>query len=293
MTFVVADVSGFDSGNAADATQAELFNLKDVGIPWNNGFQLAFGVQHDDVIYEFAGWYVPNRGASRYLDGASGLSSFFVRPPLGFEGNVGMWQQADTMRFDFRQNSASGALNAKLVGPCDCEEFKYSLLVGLRYVDLWERFNYTVDDDALTFGSLPQTIATLQYQTSNRLIGPQVGFDVNYAVNSWFGIEAMGRLGLMANLMTMRETLTRGDGFQGFDSSIQRCEFSQLYETGVHLYVYAGNMRLKGGYDFKWFVGTAKTDNLINFDLEHQPTTISTTGTLFFHGPSVSFEIFF
>ncbi len=291
--FVVADVSGFDTGNPADPTQVNLFRLNDVGIPWNNGFQVNFGVQQEDVIYEFAGWYVPNRGAARFLSGEAGLSSFFVRPPLGFEGNAGMWQQADTMRFDFRQNSASGAFNAKIIGPCDCEEFRYSLLVGLRYVDLWERLDYTVDDDAIRFGSFPGTIATLTYQTTNRLMGPQVGFDLNYAVNSWFGIEAMGRLGFMTNLMTIRHTLTRGDGFQGFDTSIQRAEFTQLYETGVHLYLYSGNMRLKGGYDFKWFVGTAKTDNQINFDLETQPTTFSTTGTLFFHGPSVSLEIFF
>lgn len=292
--FIVADPAAFDRGAPPIPGSPSLFDLSDVAMPFNHGFQVAFGFFDDcNLLWTFEGFYIPNRGTARIIDNPTRLTSFFYNAPVGFEGADGfLWANADVMGMTYRNNLVNGEINVRHMREYK-DGFNLVFLAGLRYFDIYERFDFLTGDEQTRFNPDPTTIANLSWRTQNRLAGGQLGFGVNTMLTSWFGISWDSKIGVFANTITAKNTLTRGDGFQAFDTSIQEVKTTSLYDMSLYFTVQNGMFRLKGGYNLMWVVGVSKADNQVDFDLATQPQRISTAGTMFFHGPSVQLEIIF
>ncbi len=76
------------------------------------------------------------------------IDGFFFNPPLGFEGDNGLWLQADSM--EFQQSTALGSfeVNYRCSNPAVTNA---DLIIGIRYIDLMDQINILTDDDGLTF----------------------------------------------------------------------------------------------------------------------------------------------
>ncbi|HMP02313.1 MAG TPA: BBP7 family outer membrane beta-barrel protein [Gemmatales bacterium] len=292
--FIVLDPASFDRGGPPIPGSPSLFDLNDVPMPFNHGFQAAIGFFDDcNLLWTFEGFYVPNRGTARVVENTSRLTSFFYNAPLGFEGSDGfLWGNADVMAMTYRNNLANAEVNVRYMKDYK-DGFNFVFLAGLRYFDIYERFDYLTGDEQVRFNPDPETIANLSWRTQNRLAGGQLGFGFNTMLTSWFGVSWDSKVGVFANTITAKNTLTRGDGFQAFDESIQFVKTTSLYDTSLYFTIQNGMFRLKGGYNMMWIVGTSKADNQVDFDLATQPTRLDSLGTMFFHGPSVMLEIIF
>ena len=71
-------------------------------------------------------------------------------------------------------------------------------LVGLRYVDLKEKFQIFYDDRFIDEGLIHQ-IGTIDADARNQMVGIQAGAEVSVPVASFLTLEAFGKVGAMAN----------------------------------------------------------------------------------------------
>jgi hypothetical protein len=271
-----------------------VLQLSDTEIPMNDGFRAALGLQFEETILEAAGFFIPFKGARPYVAQLPGqLTSFFINPPLGFEGTpASLWSNADIMSLQYHNTLGSGELNWKFF-TCG-EGWDVMVLVGFRYVDAWEKLDYFTADDNVQLGvRVPETEATLSIRAHNHLMGGHFGFGVGKQVAGCFGYSWESKIGVFANFADVEKTLTRGDGLQGFDVGDQKWQAAHSYETGFYLNLQGNRWRLRGGYEVKWFVGVAKADNQIDFNFESMRNVVDSDGTLFFHGPTAMLDILF
>src|SRR5206468_12753128 len=77
----------------------------------------------------------------------SHLDLFFVNPPVGFEGDNGMWLQADRVRTSFTTAMANTELNYRYWNKAVVEA---ELILGVRYIDLQEKLRIYTGDDGIT-----------------------------------------------------------------------------------------------------------------------------------------------
>jgi hypothetical protein len=245
---------------------------------------------------EFAGNTMFEQTTSYHLQNQGRLSSFFYNTPLGFEGNNGLWRQADQITLNRTFNISSAELNYRYTSGGVTEP---ELIMGLRYVDMYDQFGiYTGDDDRTFLNASgftdPRRQATLSYTARNRILAPQLGFEwvpVNARI-AMFGFNAKGAWG--ANFTELDGNLTRGDGFTGFDGSRSKVIFSHLYEINafVDLCVLE-RMRFRAGYQAMWILNVADSQDQISFDLEATYGRGKYNGSQFWHGPTMELQFLF
>ena len=61
-----------------------------------------------DRALELSGYYIPQDSSTHTFTNPRRLDSFFINPPVGFEGNNFLWLQADQMRTELRTTLANG-----------------------------------------------------------------------------------------------------------------------------------------------------------------------------------------
>src|SRR5437763_1230220 len=128
------------------------------------------------------------------------IDQLFRNPPIGFEGNNGLWLQADRVNTEFRSQMWSTEVNYRYTNAAVLEA---ELILGVRYVDLWESLNRFTDDDGISnpdpFGN-PDPLRQAFYLTEvhNRIVAPQIGFEWGKSATHWFtvGVNAKAALGV-------------------------------------------------------------------------------------------------
>jgi hypothetical protein len=130
-------------------------------------------------------------------------------------------------------------------------------LLGFRYFRLSEHFTLSGSD--IGTGAFED----LSYQTTNDLIGPQIGIQW---IRGWdrFQLTTEGKIGLMANCYTQRAVDSGGGtsgapaGFQPFDIAQSGTGFSALFEASVlATFRVAPKLWLRAGYQFYCVTGLA------------------------------------
>jgi len=295
-----ADTSGLDSGRFA----FPFSNIMPVMDPNNINPNMFFGVratlglliEDAGCSVELTGFYIPENESRNEVDMPGRLNSFFFNAPLGFEGDNGLFLQADRAQATEQTALGSAELNIRGFSTIftGCEP-----IVGVRYVNLQERFSLFFDDDGLVvrdiFGNPdPTRMATYSSRVHTNIIAPQIGVEYQKGLVPGVAFGLYGKAAAGYGISDMEITLTRGDGFLGTHGGRTRHNFAQIYETGVYVGLYfLERLRFRGGYMALWIADIPEAVDQFSFDLSAPHGRQDNTGTIFFHGPSIELQILF
>src|SRR5207253_6088089 len=147
-TFLHTASGGADTGDPIPANAPVFSRLSDIAIRNNYGAPATIDYHCGTSAIELSGYYLWLNDSAKMLAGPTGqLDAPFFNPPLGFEGDAGMWLQDDIIRTSLRTALGSAELNYRWWLGTD-SSFSWSL--GVRYLDLYERFRFYAGDDDLT-----------------------------------------------------------------------------------------------------------------------------------------------
>lgn len=304
---VVIDTAsgGLDTGNPpvltppvgnALPTTLPLFDTNMISPNYIWGPVATLGFQMGNNALEFTGYWLPDQESKTANSNPGLLDLPFFNPPLGFEGNNGLWRQADQVVTSFRSQIGNAEINLRHWSQ-SCPGFQW--IYGIRYFDLEERLAIFTDDDGLTFRDTnafpdPTKQATYSTRAHSHIIMPQVGFEYDLPVLRWFtmGGSAKGAAGI--NFYDVNRTLKRGDGFLGFDETRNGSTFSALFEFGAFgdIAVYEW-LHFRAGYTAMFLVHVPTAGNELDFNLANTTPTLNSSGSIFYHGPSFQVSLSF
>jgi hypothetical protein len=296
----VRDPQTLDTGNPPPRNAPVIAQFSDTVPEMAPGVQFTVGYLYHDQAVELTGFYVFNNLRSQTIVNRGRIDLPFNHPPLGFEGDNGLWLQADDTTTRLASTLAGAELNYRYwhAGFESCD-----LICGVRYVYLRDYFsNFTGDDDLTFLGTngLPDTRrqATYTVGVTNNIVAPQVGFEWDCPLLGkkvkwlWFGIDSKVALG--ANMIHTERKLTRGDGFLGFDQSQSRTAFAQVYEGGAFFEFHiAEKFQIKAGYNVLLMGGVVGAEDRVDFNLSNPLGTTDKTRSMFFHGPMAELRFLF
>jgi hypothetical protein len=287
---------GRDTGTPPAPGATEAADFHDIRMNWNSGARATVGYHWDNQGFELSGFYLFQGSSSKSYADPGQLDSFFnvngnfAQAPAGFAGNHGLWLQADAMRLSLETALASAEANYRCWLGTNGD---LSCLIGIRYLNVFERFGFYTGDDDLTAPSAT-TQATYSVTTRNEILAPQLGFEWNHAINCWlaFTVTAKGAWG--ANFLTVETNLRRGDGLVGPMGDRSQTLFSQLYETGFFLdFRLMDCARLRAGYNLMWVVDVAEAVGQLDYNLANINGRTKDNQTIFYQGPSMELQFMF
>jgi hypothetical protein len=288
--------AGIDTGLPIPSGAPVYGDLYDMSPRANRGVRTTLGYHWDTQAVEFSGYYLSQSNSAKTSAAPGSLDALFFNAPLGFEGDNGMWQQADVIRTSLQTALGSAEVNYRWwLG----QDSNFSWSLGVRYLDLYERFKFYTGDDDLTVVDIhgnpdPTRQATYSVTTHNRILAPQLGLQWDKAINCWmaFTLSAKGAWG--ANYLDVNTLLVRGDGFEGFAGHRNNTLFSQLYETGFFLNLNVmENMRIRAGYNLLWVLDVAEATSQVDYNLANPEGRRNHSGSTLYYGPVLELNILF
>ena len=293
----VRDPQNLDTGTPppAGASVLQRFNSVDPG--FNSGITATLGTLWDgNECLEATVFYAFQGGKTNSIASEGRIDSFFVNPPLGFEGDNGMFLQDDRLRTTLTSQLWGAEANYRVADPALSEA---ELLLGVRYVDLFEKLGSTFDDDGIQFPMTnglpdPNRIATYDVQTENRFVGPQLGFEWGRRAGKFFTLGFNAKAALGADFAHLNRSLTRGDGFVGFDGQRDTIQFSAVFEGGAFIDFHVlDRARIRLGYNALWFTNMVNVVDQYDFNLQNTNQFDKRNGSVLFHGPLLEFQFLF
>jgi hypothetical protein len=294
--------NGIDTGVPPPSNAPQVADFHDINPRWNNGVRCTIGYHYDTNAVELSGFYLSQSNSTKLYANPGRLDTFFnvngdVNSfPNGFGGNNLLWLQADQIQTRLQTAIGSAEVNYRWWLGHD-SNFSWSL--GLRYLDLYERFSLYTGDDDLTQRDVngnpnPILQATYIATAHNRLVAPQLGLEWNKAICCWLAFTCTAKGAWGANFLDVDTDLKRGDAFVGLNGHRSDTIFSHMYEAGFFLDFYLmENARLRAGYDLMWAVDVAEAVRQLDFNLANQNGTGSDHASIFYHGPVVEIHLLF
>jgi hypothetical protein len=288
-------------------TSLTAINLNDIRPEFVWGVKATLGYCWGNGALELTGFYLPQSetGTSIFgggIDDNTGslipgiLTSFFFNPPLGFEGNDGLWVQADSIQVFYYSRLGNLEANYRTWSPAifGCEG-----LAGIRYLDFQERLDMITNDNGLNAAdpSVPldlRAAATYSLRGRNHIVVPQIGWEINKQMCKFLNIGFLGKAGWGANFYNLEAYLIRGDGLLGVREDRRGTSFAQVYAGTAFLDICVlPRGRLRVGYDLMGILGVPEVADQIHFDLAHQLFDVKTGGSVFYQGLMIEFQLFF
>jgi hypothetical protein len=293
------DPQNLDTGVFPQGSQPTLTTLNDLSSRYDWGPKATIGYLWQNESIEFTGFWIPKTGSTFDTVMPGRVDLFFFNPPVGFEGNNGLWLQADRVTTRFNYEVYNGEINYRYTNAGVLES---ELILGVRYLQLQEQLGIFTDDDGISLpgpGGVPDPTrqATYMVRAQNQIIAPQIGFECSCALVPGLVFGINGKAAVGANLVTLQNSLTRGDGFVGFNS--QRHETvapGQIYEAGAFLdisLIPTDRLHVRLGYNAMFLVNVATAEDQVNFNLANPVGNTSTHGNVFFHGPMAELQFLF
>jgi hypothetical protein len=291
----VFDPQNLDTGTPPPAGSPVAQRLSNIHTPMNFGVGGSLGLIQGCNTFEFTGFIIFENSRSIRAARPGQIDLFFVNPPLGFEGDNGLWLQADRSTTTFSSTLGDAELNYRYANPAIKET---ELITGFRYLDLREKLSTFTDDGTafpLVNGKIdPVRAATYSIQSHNRLVAPQLGFEWAHSVAPWATLGFGGKTALGANFLEQRSSLVRGDGFVGFNNVKNDIRFSQAYEIKAFVdFHILERARIHLGYNAMWFSNVADVGDQYNFNLQNNSSIRNGSGSVFFHGPVAELQFLF
>ncbi len=285
-----------DTGFSAPANSPVAERFKDLVPGMNWGARGTVGYLFNDQAVELTAFYIFQQSVSQVVDNPGNIDSFFIHPPLGFEGDNGLWLQSDRVASTFQSSLFNDELNYRTwnVGISGLE-----FIAGVRYLDEREKLALFTSDDDLTLQSnnRPPDLkrnATYSVLARNHILAPQVGLDYNAPLWRFLSWGFDGKAGAGPNWSNTNILLQRGDGFVGFNNHHNHVGVSQVYQAGFYLdFHILERLRLRGGYQALWLVDVTTSQDQVDFNLANHAGTQNHTGSIFYHGPMVELQFLF
>ena len=262
--------------------------------PTLSGVRGSLGYLFNDSAIEVTGFYLPNSKQTQTTTVRGRLGAAFPNQPAGFQTSGDLFTGGDQLSSSLSSRLGNVELNYRYAnaGINDIE-----LILGVRYVDQHDSLDILVDHNALTLPAAADLPFQAAFQTaaSNRIIAPQVGFEYHHQLFTWlsYGMNAKGAWG--ANFTELNTQLTRGDGYFGTSTRQTDTVFSQVYDLGVFLEFHVlDRVKLRGGYNTLWLVGTTSAPANLNTDLGTAgKLPFEHNNTIFYQGAQIEVQFLF
>jgi len=281
-----------DTGNLPPMGAPTLVNFNSVYPNMSAGVRAAVGWREGDHAFELSGFYMGTQTTNSTVSAPGQIDLPFgsFPTPIGFQGDNGLWLQADQVNQQLLTRLASGEANYRMTTAPGFE-----FLFGVRYVNYQEAYLLTTLDDSLVKQPVnPTQVATVGSVVHNQIVGPQLGFEYELKLleRLAIGMNSKGMWG--ANFMDREYFLMRGDGFVGPHGNVSATLFSQTYEINVFADILLWDqVRMRVGYMAFWVVGVPEANQQINFDPSSRTGLGNNNGSAFFHGPMLELQIAF
>lgn len=290
------DPGRVDTGDPVAATAAVAQDFNDLRPGFNWGVRGTFGYHWDTNAIELTGYYLFGRESGQDTLRAGRLDTFFSPTLVGFNGNNGLFLQADIVRTTLDTAVGSGELNYHWwLGSSST----FHWLLGVRYLDVNERLGIFVDDEGLSnvnIAGQPNPLFQAKYtvRAHNRLVAPQLGGEYSHGLTPWLAVTGMFKGAWGVNFVDIDHLLRRGDGLVGLKGRQRDEIFSHAYEAGLFADLcFSANSRIRAGYNLLWIVDVAEAVDQVSFDLRRPNGIRRDDGSIFYHGPVFEFQIVF
>lgn len=289
--------AGLDTGNPPPPGSFIAQRFSEITPDPAYGFRGSAGFLWGNQSLEFTGFYLFNRQSSIDTTQQGMLDLPFTGTPLGFEGNNGLWLQADRVRTTMSTTLWDSEVNYRYSHPgfSGCE-----VICGVRYLEFKDGLRVYTGDDDLTFRDVngnpdPRRQATYGVLTYNHILAPQLGFEMSCQPCCWLTIGGWAKGAWGVDFSDTKFNLTRGDGFTGFDVKRNNATvFTNVYELNAYAELHVTEkLRVRGGYMALWLVDLPVSQDQFDFNLLNPTGRNNTHGSVFFHGPSVELQFLF
>ena len=266
------------------------------------GGRLTVGCLIGNEAVEVTGFYTPPTTASRTVTDRGQLFVPFGPPnktPIGFEGNNGIFLQADRVKASFTNEVANAELNYR---SWSSAVNRTELILGVRYFFSRERIDINVDDEFFVRnifgGEDPKRLANYAVTTRNNLIAPQFGGEYSAPIPheylGWIWLTGMFKTAVGPNFIERTQTLTRGDGLSAFNVNHTSVRLSGLTEVSGFVDIHIlERLRLRAGYMAMYGVNFSTAGSQVEYDLTNQGGRPADRGSVFWHGPVAEIQFLF
>ena len=293
----VQDPQDLDTGTPPPAGAPVLQRFDSIDPGYNAGITATLGtLWNGNESLEATVFYTFQGRQTNSITDPGRIDSFFFNPPLGFEGDNGMFLQDDRLSTTLTSQLWGAEVNYRYADPALSEA---ELILGVRYLDLFEKLGSTFDDDGISFPMSnglpdPTRIATYDVQTENRFVGPQLGFEWGHRVGRFLTMGVTAKAALGADFAQLNRSLTRGDGYVGFDGDRGTVQFSAVSEGGAFIDFHVlERFRIRLAYNALWFTNMANVVDQYDFNLQNTNQFDKRNGSVLFHGPLLEFQFLF
>jgi hypothetical protein len=280
-----------------------LGKLSDINPQMRWGPRVTIGYLECNQAVEFTGFWIGSHATGTTVTQQGTLLVPFNAPsqgfPLGFEGNNGLWLNADQVKTSFSSQLGSGEL---LYRSWSSGYNRVEWLFGLRYINQQESTSIYTNDEFFVrdlFGRFDRTRAATYTATSrNNIVAPQIGIEYSIPCPvdklSWLWLTGMGKAAIGPNMVDRTFTLVRGDGLQGFRNTRSDIQLGQIYEVGLYVDIHLlDRVRIRGGYQALFLGGTSNAGTQIDFNLNTAGNRGVDYGTQVYHGPTIELQLLF
>lgn len=291
-----------DTGGEPIGILPILFPLDRVHPLLQGGVRATVGYLFATEAVELTGFYIPYKTEFGQVIDQGRLFIPFGPPnftPLGFEGNNGLWRQADYARISYTGGLASAEANYRR---WNAGLNHVELILGVRYLYMQERIDIYADDEFFVRDIFdrpdPLRAATYTAGTRNNYLGLQFGGEYSTPIPheklSWIWFTLMGKTSLGANFIERTWRLTRGDGFGSFDIHQNTIMLGSVNEgmAGVDIHILE-RLRFRAGYTAIWALGFSSADRQIDFNFQTQGQRGTDRTSILWHGPMAELQFLF
>jgi hypothetical protein len=293
----VMDPQTLDTGTPPPPGQPVVQSLNMFQESFQYGPRATLGYLWQNQAVELTGFWIPSLRKSLDSSMPGQIDLPFVNPPVGFEGDNGLWLQADRLHTEYTSSLWSGEVNYRYT---DAAVTTAELILGVRYVGNRESLGIFTGDDDLTVHDAqgnpdPRRQAIYQLQARNHVVAPQVGFEWGTPCTKWVRVGVNAKAAVGVNFAEVRTTLVRGDGLVGFDQARHSTvPLAQVYDLGGFVdFNILERLRLRIGYNAMFLVNVVVPEDNLNFNLGAPTARTNNNGTIFYHGPMAELEFLF
>jgi hypothetical protein len=260
------------------------------------GVTATVGYLYDNAALEVSGFWVPEADGSAAVAEPGRVMLFFRNPPIGLEGDNGMWLQADFARATIANTLGSLEMNYRWWSR---PQIGFEGLVGVRYIDLQDKLTIFTDDDGITIrdiNGMPDPLRQGIYfvRSHNRILGPQLGFEWFYPLTSFLNLNVTSKGTWGVNWIEAKTRVKRGDTYVGREGEDNDVSFSHAYEiSSCFEFTFLEKMRVRAGYNVLWVLNVNEATRQVNYDLAEMPGPLRNNGSVFYHGPVIELQFLF
>lgn len=280
-----------------DRRNSTSFGSKNADFDDRPSFRVYVGKRVAEDVYVEAGyWWIENfvgeaelGSKSSFLNGNNLVSKFANSNGAVYAPVIYPFDLANSLRVQQNSRFQSIELNLKhqsIVNP----RLPVSFLMGLRYVNIEEDFQYDALSDLLG----PPQIGTYRSETTNHLFGFQVGGDAQWFINSWWSLLGRLRGGIYGNFASQDSELRNALDLNTFTAinrqgSGDHLGLASVFEFGIHTELQiTSSLGIRVGYVGLFVSDLALAPKQLNFSLQADAQNgLNHSGSIFYTGPSI------